>query len=93
MIAAAVATAFGVALARVTCGFYLRLADLLRIGLATAVMALAVAVIPFSSSGSRLAIDVVGGATIYFGVIAILYPAVPRQIIEKFRARLRQRAA
>jgi O-antigen/teichoic acid export membrane protein len=93
MIAAAVAAAFGVALAHVKCGFYIRPADLLRIGSATAAMALAVTVMPHSSTWSGLAIDIVGGATIYFGVIAILYPAIPRQLIDKFRARLQQRAA
>jgi len=92
-IAAAIATAFGFALAHAKFGFYLRFDDLLRIGSATAVMALALTVMPHVSSWPILMMDIAAAATIYFTVIALLYPAVSRQLIDKCRTRLHHRAA
>ena len=88
MIASAVATAFGIALARVKFGFYLRIDDLLRIAAGAAVMALALAAIPDASSFTRLAVEVAGGAVVYFAVMAMLYPAISRQLIDQSKARL-----
>ena len=86
-IAAAIATVFSFALARTLFGYYLRWSDIARIAAATAAMALAQTLMPDASSLSRLIIEISACATVYFAVMAFLYPALSRQFIDAFRAR------
>jgi O-antigen/teichoic acid export membrane protein len=92
-IAAAIATVFSFALARMLFGYYLRWADIGRIAIATAVMAIAQSLMPDASSWSRLVIEIGASAAVYFVVMAFLYPALSRQALDALRARLSRRAA
>ena len=93
MIAAAIATVFSFALARMLFGYYLRWADIARIAIATAAMAVAQSLMPVASSWSRLVIEIGACAAVYFVVMAFLYPALSRQFLDALRTRLLRRAA
>ena len=92
MIAAAIATVFSFALARTLFGYYLRWADIVRIALATAAMAITQGFLPDASSLSRLVIEIAVCAAVYFAVMALLYPALSRQLADALRARSLGRA-
>jgi O-antigen/teichoic acid export membrane protein len=92
-VAAAIAMVFSFALARTLFGYYLRWADVARVAIATAVMALAQSVMPEASSLTRLVIEIGACAAVYFAAIGVLYPALSRQVADTLRARLVRRAA
>jgi len=90
-VAALIAAMFSFALARTLFGYYLRWADLARIAVATAVMALAQMLMPQAGSLMRLMIEIAVCAGVYFAVMAVLYPALAQQAIDGARARLTRR--
>ena len=91
VIAAAIATVFSFALARMLFGYYLRWSDIARIAVATAAMAAAQSLMPDASSLARLVIEIAVCALVYFAVMGVLYPGLSRQVIDTLRARLIRR--
>ncbi len=92
-IAAAIAMVFSFALARTLFGYYLRWSDIARILVATAAMAAAQSLMPDASSLSLLVIEIMIGGAVYFAVMAVLYPALSRQLFDGLRSRFARPAA
>lgn len=72
--AAVIAELFSLAVARGLFGYYLRLADLMRIALATAVMVGVLIVLPLAHTIPGLLLEVLAGALTYGAVIALCFP-------------------
>ncbi len=93
VVAAAIATVFSFALARMLFGYYLRWSDIWRIAIATLAMAAVQSLMPDASSLARLVIEIAVCALVYFAVMGLLYPALSRQVLDTLRARLVRRVA
>jgi len=91
--AAVLAGAFSFGLARWTFGYFLRWSDILRIGIATAAMAMALLVLVTPASIAGLAAEIAAGAIVYLGVAASLYPAQSRGFAGALMRRASARSA
>jgi len=78
--ASTVSTVVSFSVANRMFGYHLRPGDLVRIGLATAVMAGAILVLGAPAGRIGLAVTIGAGAAVFFATLALLYPALTRRI-------------
>ena len=91
LVAAIIAEIFSFVVANRLFGYYLRLADIVRIATATAAMALVLELLPSSQTLGGVLPEVTAGALTYGAALALMFPAEVRVFAGKLRARLSRR--
>lgn len=86
LVAAVITTLTGFAVVRLVFGYYLVVSDLLRIGLATAIMVLALEWLPATTTRLGLLVEIGIGAAVFGATMLMLYPRSARAALASFLA-------
>lgn len=88
LVAAIVGQIFSFAVAHALYGYYLRIGDLARIGIATAAMGMVLYVLPLAHTLTGLVIEIAVGVAVYALAIILLYPAAVREGVARLTAKV-----